>query len=175
MPDDEQAAQSTSSTTRRCLTGTQQHADRVATCVIEKFESLKKHGKPQGKEWTVLAGVVLRTKTSSSSRESVRKSAGDQNEGNRNTVHETQGLDERGKHDEQEDRDEDASYRCIVLATGTRCAGRQLAAEDYLNGSIVRDCHAEVLAQKGLRLWLASAPDDTVMGLLEMSGKLEER
>ncbi|CAN0491569.1 unnamed protein product [Scytosiphon promiscuus] len=32
--------------------------DRVALAVIKQFDSLKPRGKPQGREWTVLAGLV---------------------------------------------------------------------------------------------------------------------
>ncbi|CAM9784907.1 unnamed protein product [Ectocarpus sp. 12 AP-2014] len=32
--------------------------DRIASAVVEQFDNLKPRGKPQGKEWTVLAGVV---------------------------------------------------------------------------------------------------------------------
>ncbi|CBN79376.1 conserved unknown protein [Ectocarpus siliculosus] len=32
--------------------------DRVASAVVEQFDNLKSRGKPQGKEWTVLAGIV---------------------------------------------------------------------------------------------------------------------
>ena len=33
-------------------------ADHIATAVIERFDTLKPRGKPQGREWTVLAGIV---------------------------------------------------------------------------------------------------------------------
>lgn len=33
-------------------------ADRIASAVIEQYNSLKPRGKPQGREWTVLAGIV---------------------------------------------------------------------------------------------------------------------
>lgn len=33
-------------------------ADRIAARVIEQYDSLKPRGKPQGREWTVLAGIV---------------------------------------------------------------------------------------------------------------------
>lgn len=33
-------------------------ADRIASAVIEQYDSLKPRGKPQGREWTVLAGIV---------------------------------------------------------------------------------------------------------------------
>ncbi|CAM9548413.1 unnamed protein product [Ectocarpus sp. 4 AP-2014] len=32
--------------------------DRVASAVVQQFDNLKPRGKPQGKEWTVLAGIV---------------------------------------------------------------------------------------------------------------------
>lgn len=32
--------------------------DRIAAAVVQKFDNLKPRGKPQGREWTVLAGVV---------------------------------------------------------------------------------------------------------------------
>lgn len=32
--------------------------DRIALAVIKQFDSLKTRGKPQGREWTVLAGLV---------------------------------------------------------------------------------------------------------------------
>ncbi|CAB1115289.1 unnamed protein product [Ectocarpus sp. CCAP 1310/34] len=32
--------------------------DRIASAVVEQFDNLKPRGKPQGKEWTVLAGIV---------------------------------------------------------------------------------------------------------------------
>ena len=33
-------------------------ADRIASAVIDQYDSLKPRGKPQGREWTVLAGIV---------------------------------------------------------------------------------------------------------------------
>lgn len=33
--------------------------DRIAEAVLQQFDSLKPRGKPQGREWSVLAGVVV--------------------------------------------------------------------------------------------------------------------
>lgn len=45
-------------------------SDRVASAVVKQFESLRPRGKPQGREWTVLAGLVVEDTTVS------RRSAG---------------------------------------------------------------------------------------------------
>lgn len=37
--------------------------DRIASAVLKKFDSLKPRGKPQGREWGVLAGVVVQDTT----------------------------------------------------------------------------------------------------------------
>ncbi|CAN0481805.1 unnamed protein product, partial [Laminaria digitata] len=39
--------------------------DRIAAAVLQKFDSLKPRGKPQGREWSVLAGVVVQDTTAS--------------------------------------------------------------------------------------------------------------
>lgn len=44
---------------RVCLRRMCSLADHVATAVIERFDRLKPRGKPQGREWTVLAGIVV--------------------------------------------------------------------------------------------------------------------
>lgn len=37
--------------------------DRIAAAVLQQFDSLKPRGKPQGREWSVLAGVVVQDTT----------------------------------------------------------------------------------------------------------------
>lgn len=39
-------------------TGPPDLGDRIASAVVRKFDSLKPRGKPQGREWSVLAGIV---------------------------------------------------------------------------------------------------------------------
>jgi hypothetical protein len=103
-------------------------ADDVAACLLEAYDQLPKRGKPQGKEWTVLAGLVVAWSddgNSSGAAAGVLKSY-------------------------------DPSYvrlEVVALATGNRCVGRSRMSA---TGSVVNDCHAEVLARRCLKRVLYS-------------------
>ncbi|OWZ17995.1 TRNA-specific adenosine deaminase [Phytophthora megakarya] len=86
-------------------------ASNVARSVLQWFES---NGQCQKKvppsEWTVLAGIVLRSQSSS-----------------------------------------DDTFRVLTAATGTKCLGRR---DLNLDGLVVNDCHAEILARRAFLRYL---------------------
>eukprot|EP00752_Nemacystus_decipiens_P004553 g4157.t1 len=105
-------------------------ADRIASAVIEQYDRLKPRGKPQGREWTVLAGIVAQDTRRKCC--AAAAAVGDQTTSSSPCSR--------------------SCLRVITLATGNKCVGRDKIPDD---GSVVHDSHAEVLARRALllRLW----------------------
>eukprot|EP00668_Euglena_longa_P001086 GGOE01001297.1.p1 GENE.GGOE01001297.1~~GGOE01001297.1.p1 ORF type:complete len:405 (-),score=51.85 GGOE01001297.1:530-1705(-) len=81
--------------------------DRVAQLCLEHYtREVPKKGKPQGKETTLFAAIVM----------------------------------ESG-----------AALSVVAFGTGTKCLG---AAQMVKSGTLVNDCHAEVMARRAFRCWL---------------------
>lgn len=87
-------------------------ANSVAKLCIDKYNSMKKTGKPGNNEWTVLAGIIL--------------------------------------------KNSDNVLSLVSLATGTKClSGVELTDTKLYNiGDRLSDSHAEILARRGLLLYL---------------------
>eukprot|EP00903_Cladosiphon_okamuranus_P009780 g9297.t2 len=109
-------------------------ADRIASAVIEQYDSLRPRGKPQGREWTVLAGIVA---------QDTRKKCCAAATGGKPSSAASSSLSRSSAC---------SCLRVITLATGNKCVGRDKITDD---GSVVHDSHAEVLARRALllRLW----------------------
>ena len=120
-------------------------ADDVAKCLLEAYNQLPKRGKPQGKEWTVLAGLVIAWSDSECCAEEQTSSCGGSGKG--------------------------ASSRrrleVVSLATGNRCVGKSRMST---TGNVVNDCHAEVLAR---RCFKAVLYNDLKRALGQSGDKLE--
>ena len=78
----------------------------IGQAILNAYSSLPTKGKPQGKEWTVLAGLAISWKDT-------------------------------------------AAIDVVAIATGNRCVGKHRQEGD--DGSIVVDCHAEVLVHRCFR------------------------
>uniref|UniRef100_A0A0G4FFH3 tRNA-specific adenosine deaminase 1 n=1 Tax=Chromera velia CCMP2878 TaxID=1169474 RepID=A0A0G4FFH3_9ALVE len=124
-------------------------ADEVARKVIEAYEALGGRGKPQGQEWTCVAGVVACTCTDTGIRQEGVATSG-----------------KRGK------RVATCNMEVVCLATGTKCTGLDRILPD---GSVVHDCHAEVLTRRALRLHLWREVGGIVGCLSKATGEIEEK
>ena len=104
--------------------------DRIAHCLLSAYDRLPPRGKPQGKEWTVLAGFVLAWSDGTSPDHDDTAAAAAAPAAAVSPL----------------------SVRCVALATGNRCVGRSRMSTQ---GHVVNDCHAEVLARRRLRAVIA--------------------
>ncbi|KAA0188586.1 hypothetical protein HAZT_HAZT000678, partial [Hyalella azteca] len=107
-------------------------ARRVAALCCAKFDDLPKSGKPQPREWTVLAGVVQCIETSMSSRR-VGTCMGENSRGDVGC----------GNHD--------LHLSVVALGTGTKCLGDSKWCE---LGTRIHDSHAEVVAKRSFQRYL---------------------
>lgn len=107
-------------------------AARVAQLALRTFDLLPKKCKPRiwedgRREWTPLSAVILKLPEADDySAESVPEDVGE--------------------------RAPAASLKIVSLATGTKCL--PASAITKCDGSVLHDCHAEILAFRGLNLWL---------------------
>ena len=115
----------------------------VAASALAAYRSLPKRGKPQGKEWTVLAAVVAAraagvTGTDDGSGASAASGSAPAHGGSASSAAGGSGTTSR--------------FETIALATGNKCCGKAMLRED---GTILHDSHAEVLVRRALkhRLW----------------------
>ena len=90
--------------------------DAIGRAAVAAYASLPKRGKPQGKEWTVLAAFVA---------VEAPRAEGGGGAAAANALR----------------------YRCVALATGSKCCGRGRYCGA---GTVLRDSHAECLAQLAL-------------------------
>ncbi len=98
-------------------------ADDVATCLLEAYDQLPKQGKPQGKEWTVLAGLIV-------------------------AWSDDQDVNASGAATIETDDCSSRRLEVLALATGNRCVGQSRMSA---KGCVVNDCHAEVLVRRCLK------------------------
>lgn len=115
-------------------------ADRVASCLLEAYDGLPKRGKPQGKEWTVLAGLVIVWNDNDDQRTvaSTSTSSGSLSSSQANLEEESwESMNCEG-----------TNFEVLALATGNRCVGLSSMSRD---GTVVNDCHAEALVRRCLK------------------------
>ncbi|EFA85840.1 adenosine deaminase acting on tRNA 1 [Heterostelium album PN500] len=101
--------------------------DRIARLSIDHYEKLAKKGKPNEKEWTVIASIVAI--------ESMNNDITNNNNNNN-----------------QNNIDIDNSKMTVLsIGTGNRCVGKQSMS---LNGDVINDSHAEIICKRSFQRYL---------------------
>ena len=124
-------------------------ADRAAAAAAAAFGRLAARGKPQGGEWTVLAAVLVQDGPEVRCRQAPAASFRAHGAASARALVPAVLLTRSRPADQAS-----AALRCITLATGTKCVGREALATAQ-PGARVHDSHAEVLARRALQRFLA--------------------